>query len=246
MAGTFDRVLRFFQSPKIGTTENVEQFVSDAKTFLDKYRRNIEEVARQRQLLELMAHALGGLVWIKRWDADQSTYLYEFANHTHCQLFFRFDEECLPDCTTHVQGRSDVDLLNDFRERTRLQHTYGELCISTDVHATEQAILHYESMGERGSMSCRYLECGYIGDKALVLEVVKTPLFNPEYPCKCWASHTYTVGNALDVTLCCESRLEFANQCIERGQAKRLQPGVFWLFPEHEACNLLEQELPRE
>ena len=66
MAGTFDRVLRFFQSPKIGTTENVEQFVSDAKTFLDKYRRNIEEVARQRQLLELMAHALGGLVWIKR------------------------------------------------------------------------------------------------------------------------------------------------------------------------------------
>jgi hypothetical protein len=43
----------------------------------------------------------------------------------------------------------------------------------------------------------------------------------------------------------CDSRLAFAHQCVARGQGQRLQPGVFWIYPEREECRLLEKELPR-
>lgn len=246
MAGLFDVFLkRIGVKPQNEIRSEIEEFVNAAKEHVENYRKNVEEISKQRKMLELMAHHLGGMVWIKRWEPEQKTYLYEFANRTLCDSFFRFDAHCLEDCTAHVSGRSDLDILNDFRERTKNTHSFGELSITTDIHSTIQAILHYDTQGQSGATSCRYIECGYIGSDPMVIEVVKTPLFDLNYPCKCWASHTYTVGNALDVTMACESRLEYAQKCIEKGEGEKLQNGVYWIYPKKEACSIMEREVRR-
>lgn len=247
MAGLFERLMRrVITKSSSDISAEIVSVVDSAKEYMAQYRSTMEEITKQRHLLELMAHHMGGLVWIKRWDDENKVYLYEFANRTHCDLFFKFEPECLEDCTAHVSGKSDIDILNEFRERTRLKHTCGDLCISTDIHATEQAILHYETNGEKGATSCRYIECGYVGEKPLILEVVKTPLFNLNYPCKCWKTHTYTVGNAFDVSIFCDSRLAHAQDCVEKGQGEKLQNGVYYMYPEIEICRLAEKEFPKE
>jgi hypothetical protein len=243
--GLFDRVISFFNDTGNGSSRrDVEEFVRDARIFIARSKASMEEVERQRSMLEMMTHHMGGMVWIKRWDPWQEEYLYEFANRPHCETFFNFPVDCLQDCNDHVQGRSDIDLLNDFRERTGLRHSYGDMCFSTDKHATEMAILHHITNGESGATSCHYLECGYVGDKELVLEVTKTPLFDSNF--KLWETHTYSVGNAVDVSRVCTSRLEFARQCVERGEGERLQPGVFWLYPSRGECELLKEEVGDE
>lgn len=233
------------KKPQNEIQREVENFIIKAKAHVEEFRSNVEEVSKQRRLLELMAHHLGGLVWIKRWDQSSESYLYEFANKTHCDTFLQFPDQCLKDCTTHVSGKSDIDLLNDFRERTKSRHTFGDLCLSTDKHSTEQAILYHKTCGQAGAMSCNYLECGFIGEKEVVLEVTKTPLFDLSKSCRCWENHTYTVGNAVDVSFLCDSKIAYANKCVAINQGKRLHPGVFWLYPGPEGCVLLEDELSR-
>jgi hypothetical protein len=246
MAGLFEKLLRRLgKRPAEEIVSEFQEYVNSAKDYIVKYQQNVEAITKQRTMLELMAHHLGGLVWIKRWDEEQKIYLYEFANRTHCDLFFKFEPECLADCTAHVAGKSDIDILNEFRERTKQRHTYGDLCFSTDMHSTEQAIIHYETGGKKGATSCRYIEGGFIGEKPFVLEVVKTPLFDPKYPCRCWQTHTYTVGNAFDITNVCESRMKHAQRCVELGQGEKLQNGVFWLYPQKEECSLLECEIDK-
>jgi hypothetical protein len=215
--------------------DNVKKLVKEAKS-------KIEDSFRQRELLELMAHSMGGMVWIKKWDLIQETHVYEFANFMLCERFFCFNQECLTDCTTHVKGRTDLDLVSEFRERTRKQHTFGDLCFSTDIHATEQAINYHSSGGTRGALSCRYLEAGFIDGHAVLLDVTKTPLFEKDMR-PCWNSHTYSVGNAMDASNCCDSVMKRGLQLIDKNQAKRLSAGVIWIYPSAESCILLEQEL---
>jgi len=242
----FDKIMTFLgKKPQCEIQRDIEVFIQSAKGHVEEYRKSVESVSKQRRLLELMAHHMGGLVWIKRWEVESCTYLYEFANKTHCDTFLKLPEQCLDDCTTHVSGKSDIDLLNDFRERTNQRHTFGDLCLSTDTHATNQAIIFYKTGGKSGSTSCRYLECGFIGDNEVVLEVTKTPLFDLSHPCRCWDTHTYTVGNAVDVSYLCDSKIKHAHQCVAAKQGERLQPGVFWLFPGPEQCQLLEDELSK-
>lgn len=243
MSGIFENLLtKLGKKKKSEIQQEIETFVDSAKEYMEHYKKNIDEIRQQKKILELMSHHLGGLVWIKRWDSDTKSYIYEFANRTHCDVFFKFEPHCLIDCTSHVKGYSDIDILNDYRERTGKQHSFGELCVSTDVHATMQAIQHYDTEGNAGATTCRYIECGMIDEKPMVLDVVKTPLFDPNYPCKCWGSHTYTVGNAFDVTASCETKLQHVQSLVEQGHAEKLQPGVYWVYPKAESCSLLKKE----
>ena len=150
--------------------QNVRRLVSEAK-------KSIATSYKQKELLELMAHSMNGMVWIKRWGLIQEIHIYEFANYMLCERFFCFTPDCLTDCTAHVKDRTDIDLVSEYREKTGNQHTFGDLCYSTDVHATEQAIIFHNSGGARGSKSCRYFEAGYINGEPVLLDVIKTPLF---------------------------------------------------------------------
>lgn len=215
----------------------------DVKVLIERAKVSVLETQRQKDLLETMTNAMGGMVWIKRWDVNTDGYIYEFGNYMLCEKFFCFSDDCLCDCTTHISGKSDIDLINEFRERTGLRHSYGELCFSTDLHSLEQAILFQETGGEKGRPSCRYIECGYIGQRALLLDVIKTPLFLPDsIPSK--KTHTYSVGNACDGINCCEEKMNLALSLLDKGQAERLSNGVIWIYPDKPAaCRLMDKEL---
>jgi hypothetical protein len=216
----------------------------EAKRIVQEARDVLMAARKQKDLLELMANTLGGMVWIKKFDFLQELYTYEFANLLMCRDFFCLSEECRIDCTTYVRGKTDVDLVSEYREKTGKQHTFGDLCISTDFHATEQAIIHYHSKGERGKLECRYFEAGYIDGRAVLLDVIKTPVFKENSPV-CWNTHTHSVGMGRDLGCSCDTMMARALSLIEKGQAERLSAGVIWVYPEPESCYLLDIELNR-
>lgn len=236
----FDAIKRrFFKNEEPGFEKN------EAKQIIQEARTVLSEARKQKDMLELMANTVGGMVWIKRYDFLQETYTYEFANLLMCREFFCLSEECRIDCTTYVKGKTDLDLVNEYKEKTKKQHTFGDLCISTDFHATEQAIIHYHTKGERGRKECRYFEAGYIDGQPVLLDVVKTPIFK-EDEAVCWNTHTYSVGIARNLGCSCDTMWKRALSLIEQGQAERLSAGVVWVYPEPETCTLLDEEFERE
>lgn len=239
----FNRVMGYFSSRR-GANE-IEAFANEARAFIQESKKSLDEIVRQRELLETMAHHMGGLVWIKKWDLEKLLYLYEFANRPHCERFFSLPDDCLESCNDHIQGRDDMEVLNEYRERTGKRNTFGDLCFSTDKHATEQAILYQNTGGKEGSRACTYLECGFIGDRQLILEVTKTSLFLPDKPAT-WQTHTFSVGSACDLSGQCDSSLERAYRYVANGEGTKLSPGVFWLYPKSETCHLLTGELSGE
>ena len=227
---------RFFKKEEPGF-EKIE-----AKKIVQEARNVLLEAKKQKDMLELMANTVGGMVWIKKYDVLQEAYTYEFANLLLCREFFCLSEECRIDCTTYVKGKTDLDLVNEYREKTKKQHTFGDLCVSTDFHATEQAIIHYHSKGERGLRECRYFEAGYIDGQAVLLDVVKTPIFEDGEPA-CWNTHKYSVGIARNLGCSCDTMWKRALSLIEQGQAERLSAGVVWVYPAPESCHLIDEEL---
>jgi hypothetical protein len=232
------RILSFFRRNKgknlAGNTE--------LSTLISQARKEATETHYQKQVLELLTHNIESLVWLKRWDVEEEAYFYEFANKPHCHTFFGIPENRLDECVSLIKDKDDLELLNAYRERTGLQHTYGDICLSTDVHARDEAIKYHQTGGKHGSLSCTYLECGYVGNNELILQITKTSLFHPAHSPSI-QSHTYSVGNAINVTEHCDSKLEYAKQLIRENQARRLSNGVFWLFPQKDTCNLLETEM---
>lgn len=221
--------------------------IEQAQRILEEARSKIKISMRERELLEVMAHTISGCVWIKNFDIVTEQHTYEFANLTLCEKFLCLDESCLNDCTSHVKGRTDFDLINDFMERCKKQHTFADICDETDQHAVENAVRYYHTSGRSGAKSSRYLESGIVGDKVILFNVVKTPLFREgEKPC--WNTHTYIVGNATEVKICCDSVYLMGKDLVKSGKAEQICPGAIYIRPEFEEgeCSLLASDLKEE
>ena len=236
-------MFKFLKKPVVQNDCDLGE-IEMARNFIKEAKSKIQESLYQKDILELMAHSIGGMIWIKRWLREEEVHVFEFANYKLCEKLFGFEAKCLKDCTDHVMGRSDVDLVSDFREKTGKKHTFSDLCYCTDIHAVEQAIIYYNSNGERGMPSCRYLEAGFIGENPVLLDVVKTPLFEKDKK-KCWNTHTYCVGLGSDASNICDTLMEYAKSLIDKGQAMKLSSGVIWLYPVGESCKLLQEELEK-
>lgn len=105
------------------------------------------------ELLESMLYLAGGFIWLK--DSD---FRYIYCDGTWKTVFFGKNKEF------DIKGHTDIELLKEFRRTYNKQHDYGDLCLSTDYHSTEQG------------MKCRYIEGGFIGNKMFILDVIKTPI----------------------------------------------------------------------
>ena len=217
--------------------------VDKAKEILRVARDRISDSLKERELLEVMAHTISGCVWIKAYDYISESHTYEFANLTLCKSFFCFADSCLLNCTEHVKGKSDIELINEFMERFQKSHTFSDVCEITDEHTVEQAIRYHHTNGKSGAKNCRYLESGFIGDKAVLFDVTKTPLFEKGQK-PCWNTHTYLVGTAIEPTICCDSVYQMGKTLLDSGLAETLCPGAIWIHPDDSAsCKLLEKDL---
>lgn len=177
-----------------------------------------EENKQLRETMEEIANAAQSLMWRKNRDG-----IYEYCNSIMCDVFFRLPKTC----HNFVIGRSDIDLINYFREKTGQRHTFGELCVSTDEHCIQQGV------------RCVYLEMGWVDKEPLLLSVRKVPLFSDDGTC------IGTVGVGVDVTYKCDELVEGLFRRIKEGEVEQLAPGVFWIKKEERSCRyLLPGELP--
>ena len=226
----------FYQEEEI----NLDQ----AREILDEARDRIKSSLRERELLEVMANTITGCVWIKSYDMITEEHAYEFANFSLCEKFLCLDNACLEDCTLHVRSKTDTDLINDFIERCHKPHSFIDICEDTDNHAVDQAIRYYHTNGKDGAKSSRYFEYGIIGDRTVLFNVVKTPLFREgEKPC--WNTHTYLVGTSTEEGVGCDSFYALSKTMVAEGKATVICPGAIWIHPEAEigTCALLEQDI---
>lgn len=159
-----------------------------------------KEVERKNGILKAMIDAAGGFVWIK--DAGGR---YVFCDNTFCNFFFRMDP------SESVVGFTDVELLDAFRKRTKLRHTYGDLCMSTDQHCVERG------------RKCRYIEVCYIDERLVILDVVKTPLFDADGVC------TGTVGMAWERSEDCDHIEKDLVMFKKDGRLIQLCDNVYWV-----------------
>lgn len=191
---------------------NIKQLMDDAKTiYYDNKRLN--------EIIEQVSDLTYAMAWQKDIDG-----LYQYANKIHCVRFFGLPESC----HHYIVGKSDVDLINYYIERTGNRNTFGELCISTDLHCREQ--------GTR----CHYIELGWQGDSLMLLNVRKAPRFDEDGNC------IGTVGVAMEDSVNCREIIETLPNRIRQGEVEELDRGVWWVKENPCTYNYLQPgEVPK-
>lgn len=185
-----------------------EDVMPNIDDFQKRVAESIQEAKEQRHLLQQhlgildsTANAAGGMLWRK--DANG---LYLYANRYHCKHFFGLPAECVD----MIIGKSDVDLINQFVERTGEWHSFPETCELTDKHC--------QTYGHRAA----YVEVGRIGMSEKILKIMKTPIFEKD-------TLVGTVGFALDMTFDCAGVFASIDMGIENGLVVPLSDSAFWI-----------------
>lgn len=114
---------------------------------------------------------------ILAWTKDEE-HRYLTANAEHLRVFYQVNG-----CDIgFVLGRTDEELINEWRENSGEENTFGYMCISTDEYVKQAKI------------PCRFFEFGYRNNIPLLLDVYKTPIFLEDGKFK------GTVGNAINIS----------------------------------------------
>ena len=125
--------------------------------FMENLQNEVLELKKEADLIESIIYLSGSFIWLKGVDSK-----YIYCDKKWKRVFFAKDEEF------DIVGRTDIDLLNEYRKNVNPVHDYGELCLSTDVHSNER------------KEKCRYLEGGFIGNQLFILDVTKTPMLDDD------------------------------------------------------------------
>lgn len=188
-------------------SESLQSQIRQSKKELDAAfeaaKKHHEEQLCYKEMLEVMCHAAGGIICRK--DSEGR---FLFLNEYCCTHFFGLPENCL----NQAVGLTDIDLLNAYRENTGKEHTFGDICVSTDDHARSQ--------GRR----CMYIEMGRIDGRDVVLKMIKTPLEDGGIVCFGW-----------DITIKCNDTMRVLKDMILDKKIVQLDDTVYWIR-DFETC----------
>lgn len=168
------------------------------------------QLYQNNKLMSDMAHAAGGLICRK--DSEGR---FLFVNEYQCVHFFRLPKTCMPD----IIGKSDIDVINEYREGTGKQHSFGDICLSSDEHC--------KKIGKR----CLYVEFGNIDGEPVVLKMIKTPIYDDN------GNDDGVVNFGWDISALCTGLMEELDKGLKEGTVERLDKYVYWVKDEHE-CKL--------
>lgn len=182
--------------------------VAEVNDFQERVAKNIYEAKKQRllleqhiQILENTANEAGGMLWRKDNEG-----LYQFANRYRCTHFLRLHENCF----NTVIGYSDIDIINDYIERTGLWHGFALHEDITDAHVQK---LGYEGV---------YVTIGVIGTEEKLFKSIKTPIYiDREYD--------GIVGFASDLTFDCTGIIHTLEHGLYTNTVEMLNEGCFWI-----------------
>jgi len=195
-----------------------------------KLIRALEEARRESQnrceLVQNTVDMIDGYMWNK--DKNER---YKFCSPSWKSLFFQLNEE------DSVVGKTSEECINEFIERTGKEHTYKHISKLTSDHCLKQGV------------TCYYVEAGYINGKRLILDIVKTPLFNPG------GEFVGTVGVARDRSDAAGIIQIMLKEYIAAGVAENLNEAnmdadratAYWIKDKHKHNDLLDEYgiLPR-
>lgn len=97
------------------------------------------------------------------WEKDLEN-KYTYANMRHCNDFYQISHADVSD----LYGRTDEELINEFKHRMSTDNTFGNMCCNSDNHTLKEQKL------------CRFWEFGYVNAQIVILDVRKQPLFDTE------------------------------------------------------------------
>lgn len=180
-------------------------------------QRELESYRKMMTIIWDNANALG---WFKDKEGR-----YIFASPLHCRRFFRLD----PACRADIVGRTDKDLLDEFR-KPGLRHDFGECCVSTDEIVLKK------------KKHCRFIEYGYIydpktgQDEMFVLDVLKSPCYNDA------GEIIGTVGIAWDMSNQCNDAIGFGEALEAAGEAVKIDKRSWEIKRADQVCHYKEFE----
>lgn len=169
-----------------------------------------EILASNNKLIADMTHAAGGLICRK--DSEGR---FLFVNEYQCVHFFRMPKTCMPD----ILGKTDIDIINEYIETTGKQHSFGDICMSSDEHCKKQ------------KKRCLYVEFGNIDGQLVILKMIKTPIFRPD------GQDDGVVCFGWDISALCNGLMDELNKGISEGTVEIIDKYVYWIKDEH-TCNL--------
>jgi hypothetical protein len=169
-----------------------------------------EILASNNKLIANMTHAAGGLICRK--DSEGR---FLFVNEYQCVHFFRMPKTCMPD----ILGKTDIDIINEYIETTGKQHSFGDICMSSDEHCKKQ------------KKRCLYVEFGNIDGQLVILKMIKTPIFRPD------GQDDGVVCFGWDISALCNGLMDELNKGISEGTVEIIDKYVYWIKDEH-TCNL--------
>lgn len=109
------------------------------------------------EMVESLLYVSDVYVWLKGTDSK-----YIYCSPKWKKVFFNKNEDF------DIKGKTDIELLNEYRKIINPIHDYGELCLSTDEHSNNL------------KTKCRYIEGGFIGNRLFILDVIKTPMIDDD------------------------------------------------------------------
>jgi len=136
------QIRKQLQETKIKVLNEISAGIAELETEFTRLR-----------ILDSISSVMDGYIWFK-----DNNGIYKYASPRWLSVFFGLPENY------KIEGKNDIDLLNQYRERTGNEHTFGEMCVGTDAHCMTE------------NKTCRYIEIGFIAKKLFILDVVKTPV----------------------------------------------------------------------
>lgn len=173
------RILRITRTPKITENGNVDYIVCSAEDMTSEYKareraeKYFEEINQKNKLLHTIIDCSGRYIWYK-----DHNHRYIFCNITFKKSFHKLSDEELDS----LIGKTDIESISEYKNKTGKRHDFGELCYSTDEHCIKQG------------HDCYYIEAGYIDNRFVILEIAKIPIYNED------CSLQGTIGFATDKT----------------------------------------------
>lgn len=185
-----------------------------------------EDKVRQYELIQSTMSMVEGFMWNKDIDGK-----YRFCSPSFKVAFFGLSKD------DDITGKTDIELLSEFRNNTCKVHTFGDICFGTDGHCKEQGT------------TCYYVEFGYIGDRLFALDVVKTPQYDKQ------GNYTGIVGIARDRSKDADTLDLMLENYKKDGRVISLNPermfidrvAAYWITDESDHRKLLREStiIPR-
>ncbi len=216
---------------KMKDNDNYINLISRSSQIIQQAEREHKELLEFKSLFFGISELTKDFIWWKCWDCESKQHYYKYANKKFNDKFFGLYDLPFEEQLNYVQGKTDLFLLAKYRHDKNIKHSYGDLCVSTDIHCMRQGIKQIEN-GLK-PYACNYVEMGVIGTKPLILDVQKIPLFDGQCSCpKCQEMHGYcgTMGIALNKTDFF-SQIDL-DQLVKEQKLEKLDECVYWLQPD--------------